>query len=201
MRTLRALCSAGVSRRVFRGRGPCKTHGGGCHANSVQHARDGGKGRVEKGEGANKRRKKCEERTKKLNNNNKKLKERSKESEENNYRTKEGKEEEKKQRNKTEQLRTNVFTYTTKHKEQLNTIAFDREFSSSVRRQISTYLHPTKTLCRKRLCLTVLCVSSYMWVHFSGAVLFCQPHQQLFTHSKETKKEERKGKTENKHAN
>ena len=40
---------------------------GGRHANSVQHARDGGKRRVEKGEGANKKRKKSEERTKKPN--------------------------------------------------------------------------------------------------------------------------------------
>ena len=30
-----------------------------------------------------------------------------------------------------------------------------------------------------------LYVSSYRWVHFSGAVLFCQPHQQLVTHSKQ----------------
>ena len=29
----------------------------------------------------------------------------------------------------------------------------------------------------------VLYVSSYRWVHFSRAVLFCQPHRQLFTHS------------------
>ena len=26
-------------------------------------------------------------------------------------------------------------------------------------------------------------MSLYRWVHFSRAVLFCQPHQQLFTHS------------------
>ena len=31
--------------------------------------------------------------------------------------------------------------------------------------------------------LTVLYVSSYSWVHFSRVVIFCQPHQQLFTHS------------------
>ena len=31
--------------------------------------------------------------------------------------------------------------------------------------------------------LTVPCVSLYRWVHFSRAVLFCQPHQQLFPHS------------------
>ena len=31
--------------------------------------------------------------------------------------------------------------------------------------------------------LIVLYVSSYRWVHLSRAVLFCQPHQQLFTHS------------------
>ena len=31
--------------------------------------------------------------------------------------------------------------------------------------------------------LTVLYVYSYRWVHFSSAVLFCQPHQRLFTHS------------------
>ena len=30
--------------------------------------------------------------------------------------------------------------------------------------------------------LIVLYVSSYRWVHFSRAVLFCQPHQHLFTH-------------------
>jgi len=30
--------------------------------------------------------------------------------------------------------------------------------------------------------LIVLYVSSNRWVHFSGAVLFCQPHQQLLTH-------------------
>ena len=41
-----------------------------------------------------------------------------------------------------------------------------------------------KTLCRKRVCLIVPCVSSYRWVHFSRSVLFCQPHQQLFTHFK-----------------
>ena len=45
------------------------------------------------------------------------------------------------------------------------------------------FVHPTKTLCRKRLCLILACVSSYRWVHFSRAVLFCQPHQQLVTHS------------------
>ena len=31
--------------------------------------------------------------------------------------------------------------------------------------------------------LSVLYVSLYRWVHFSKTVLFCQPHQQLFTHS------------------
>ena len=45
------------------------------------------------------------------------------------------------------------------------------------------FLHPTKTVCRKRLCLIVLCVSSYRWVHFPRSVLFCKPQQQLFTHS------------------
>ena len=29
------------------------------------------------------------------------------------------------------------------------------------------------------------CVSSYRWVHFLRSVLFCQPQQQLFTHSSE----------------
>ena len=54
----------------------------------------------------------------------------------------------------------------------LNTSAFDRESLSGVRR-----------LCWKHLCLIVPCVSSYRWVLFSRAILFCQPHQQLFTHS------------------
>ena len=36
------------------------------------------------------------------------------------------------------------------------------------------FLHRTKTLCRKRLCLTVPCMSSYRWVHFSRAVLLKQ---------------------------
>ena len=40
-----------------------------------------------------------------------------------------------------------------------------------------------RRLCWKRLCLIVPCVSSMRWVHFSRAVLFCQPHQQLFTHA------------------
>ena len=31
--------------------------------------------------------------------------------------------------------------------------------------------------------LIVLYVSSYRWVYFSRAALFCQPHQRLFTHS------------------
>ena len=47
----------------------------------------------------------------------------------------------------------------------------------------SIFLHPTKILCRQRLCWIVPCFSSYRWVHFSRAVLLCQPHQQLFTHS------------------
>ena len=69
---------------------------------------------------------------------------------------------------------------------------------------VSIFLHLTKTLCRKRLCLIVpylltsdedfmskalvfvSCVSSYRWVHFPRAVLFCQPHQQLFTHTWDT---------------
>ena len=91
-----------------------------------------------------------------------------------------------------------MLTYATKHKEQLNTSAFDREFSSGVRRQIfkkkkkkkrrrrgrkkekkkrrekellvylllyflllllfSVFLHPTKTLRRKRLCLILFLV-------------------------------------------
>ena len=46
-----------------------------------------------------------------------------------------------------------------------------------------SFLHLTKTSCRKRLCFLVPCGSSYRRVHFSRAVLFCQPHQQLFTHS------------------
>ena len=54
----------------------------------------------------------------------------------------------------------------------LNTSAFD-----------SQSLRQVKPLCRKRLCLIVPCVSSYRRVQFSRAVLFCQPHQQLFTHS------------------
>ena len=41
-------------------------------------------------------------------------------------------------------------------------------------------------LCRKCLCLIVPCVSSYRWAHFSRAVLLCQPHQHLFTHSLDT---------------
>ena len=36
---------------------------------------------------------------------------------------------------------------------------------------LSLFVHPTKTRCRKRLCLIVLCVSLYSWVHFSRAVL------------------------------
>ena len=36
----------------------------------------------------------------------------------------------------------------------------------------------------RRVYLIVHCVSSYRWVHFSRAVLFCQPYQQLFTHTK-----------------
>ena len=47
---------------------------------------------------------------------------------------------------------------------------------------LSIFLHPTKTLCRQRLYLILACVSSYRWVHFSRAVLFCHPHQQLLTH-------------------
>ena len=35
--------------------------------------------------------------------------------------------------------------------------------------------------------LIVLYVSSYRWVHFCRAVLFCQPNQQLFTHSLDAK--------------
>ena len=48
---------------------------------------------------------------------------------------------------------------------------------------LSIFLHPTKTLCQKHLCFIVPCVWSYRWVHFSRTVLFCQPHQHLFTHS------------------
>jgi len=50
---------------------------------------------------------------------------------------------------------------------------------------LSLFLHPAKTPCGKCLCLNLIvpCVSSYRWVHFSRAVLFYQPHQQLFTHS------------------
>ena len=48
---------------------------------------------------------------------------------------------------------------------------------------LSLFLHQTKALCRKRLCLTLPCASSYRWVHSSRVVPFCQPHQQLFTHS------------------
>ena len=43
-----------------------------------------------------------------------------------------------------------------------------------------------RRLCRKRLCSIVPCKSSYRWVHVSRAVLFCQPHQQLFNHSLDT---------------
>ena len=39
---------------------------------------------------------------------------------------------------KKEQIWGNVLAYTTKYKEQLNTSAFDRKFSSGVRRQIIT---------------------------------------------------------------
>ena len=47
-----------------------------------------------------------------------------------------------------------------------------------------TVEHLTKAIfCRKRLCFTVPCVPSYRRVHFPRPVLFCQPHQQLFTHS------------------
>ena len=35
-------------------------------------------------------------------------------------------------------------------------------------------------------------VWSYRWVHFSRAVLVCQPHQQLFTHSKQLDNKESK---------
>ena len=44
-------------------------------------------------------------------------------------------------------------------------------------------LHQTKTMGQKHLFLIVLYVSLYRWAHFSRAVLCCQPHQQLFTHS------------------
>ena len=59
-----------------------------------------------------------------------------------------------------EQLWRNVLTYTTTHKEQLNTSVFDTVSSSGVF-SISLFLHLTKTLCRKRFCLFVPCVSSY----------------------------------------
>ena len=37
-----------------------------------------------------------------------------------------------------------------------------------------SFLHPTKTLCRKCLCLIVPCVLLYRWVHFSRAVALAQ---------------------------
>ena len=53
---------------------------------------------------------------------------------------------------KIEQLSRNALTYTTKHKELLNTSAFDKESSSGVRRQIY----------RKCLCLTDPCFVIYV---------------------------------------
>ena len=44
----------------------------------------------------------------------------------------------------------------------------------------SIFLHLTNTFCQKRLCLIGPCI---WWVHFPRSVLFCQPHQQLFTDS------------------
>ena len=45
-------------------------------------------------------------------------------------------------------------------------------------------LTPDKDYVSKALVFViVLYVSSYGWVHFSWAVQFCQPHQQLFIHS------------------
>ena len=90
-------------------------------------------------------------------------------------------------------LQRNVLTYTTTHKEQLDPSAFDFNslsiffFTSFVFYHfLSIFLHLTKTLCWKSLCSIILWVSLYRWVHFSRAVLFCQPHQQLFTQSLQT---------------
>ena len=47
---------------------------------------------------------------------------------------------------------------------------------------LSIFLHLMKKFfCRKRLFFIFPRVSSYRWVHFPRYVLFCQPHQQLFT--------------------
>ena len=43
-------------------------------------------------------------------------------------------------------------------------------------------LTPEEDQRSKLLTFFIFFVSSCRWVHFSGAVLFCQPHQQLFTH-------------------
>ena len=48
---------------------------------------------------------------------------------------------------------------------------------------LSLFLGPMKTVLKVLVFLIIPCVSSYRLVHFSRAVLFCQPHQQLFTHS------------------
>ena len=47
---------------------------------------------------------------------------------------------------------------------------------------LSLFLHPRKTFFAESTCaLLFACVSSHWWIHFPGSVLFCQPHQQLFT--------------------
>ena len=49
---------------------------------------------------------------------------------------------------------------------------------------LSIFLHPKKTIFVKSACVLLFpCVSLHWWVHFPRSVLFCQPHQQLFTHS------------------
>ena len=46
------------------------------------------------------------------------------------------------------------------------------------------FLHPKKTIFVESVyALLFPCFSSYWWVHFPRSVLFCQPHQQLFTDS------------------
>ena len=52
---------------------------------------------------------------------------------------------------------------------------------------LSLFLHPKKTIFVESMCVLLFsCASSHWWVHFPRPVLFCQPHQQLFTHSLKT---------------
>ena len=91
-------------------------------------------------------------------------------------------------------FKENVLTNTTKNKETIYKHLWQIVRSACVTCLSSSLLPSSFVVCQssftwrrqiiKSTCILLFtCILLYWWVHFPRSVLFCQPYQQLFTHS------------------